>query len=196
MMDLILASGSPRRKELLEKLQLPFVTVPSDEDEQIDLNRPSDAVVIELARRKAESVAARFPAGIVIGADTIVVFDGQILGKPKDRGHARTMLRSLSGRTHSVYTGVAICSRGGTETFFEKTDVTFWALSQAEIERYLDSGEPFDKAGAYGIQGLGALLVEKIRGDFYTVMGLPIARLHRVLSTNPKYAALYGPSTS
>ncbi|GER66189.1 septum formation protein Maf [Weizmannia acidilactici] len=195
MMDLILASGSPRRKELLQKLQIPFIVEKSDEDELIDLTGPPEAIVKELACRKAESVAAHFPEDVVVGADTVVALEDRILGKPGSRDEARRMLHRLSGKTHTVYTGVAVCCKGETEVFFEKTDVTFWHLSEKEIEQYMDSGEPFDKAGAYGIQGLGALFVKGVSGDYYNVVGLPVSRLYRMLS-GPKYAGLSGPSAS
>lgn len=136
---------------------------------------------MELATRKAAVIAKQFDKEIIIGADTIVVQNGKILGKPKDRIIAKEMLESLSGSQHSVYTGVTIMYEGKQHSFYEKTDVMFWELSSEEIDQYLDSGEPFDKAGSYGIQGLGSLLVKKINGDYFNVVGLPISRLNRFL---------------
>jgi septum formation protein len=181
MQDLILASSSPRRKELLENLQLSFKTVSSDVDENYDPHWAPDEIVMELASRKAKAVALNYPTSFVIGSDTIVVKDDQILGKPQTREEAFSMLQILSGKTHSVYTGVAIITPKEEITFYEKTDVEFWELSQEEIHQYLDTGEPFDKAGAYGIQGFGSVLVKKITGDYFAVVGLPVARTIREL---------------
>jgi septum formation protein len=182
MPDLILASASPRRKELLEKLQIPFTIYSPHVDETINEERSPIDIVMTLALRKAEHVAVLFRDSFVIGSDTIVVNNDKVLGKPKDRQEAKLMLTELSGKTHSVYTGVAVVHGSIQEVFYEKTDVTFWELSAAEIEQYLDSGEPFDKAGAYGIQGLGALFVQSMAGDYYSVVGLPISRLSRILT--------------
>ncbi|MGE7905268.1 Maf family protein [Peribacillus sp. NPDC094092] len=181
MQPLILASSSPRRKELLQFLQIPFESMNSNVDESIDENMCPDAAVKELASRKAEAIAAKFQESWVIGSDTVVVLDGEILGKPTSRADGKRMLKMLSGRTHEVYTGVAILFGKNRRVFAEKTEVTFWELPEAEIERYLDSGEPFDKAGGYGIQGYGSLLVEQIKGDYFSVVGLPVSRLAREL---------------
>lgn len=181
MNHIVLASTSPRRKELLHKLNIPFFIYSPNVDETIVGTHSPDTVVQTLALRKAKAVAKQYPHSIVIGADTIVYAE-RILGKPLNRQEAISMLKELSGRTHSVYTGVAIVHQGTEETFFEKTDVEFWELSNADIERYVDSGEPFDKAGAYGIQGFGAILVKAIIGDYYSVVGLPISRLSRILA--------------
>jgi septum formation protein len=178
---LILASGSPRRKELLKKLQIPFQIITSNTDETISAHLSPEEAVVELASRKAMTVYNQYQDSAVIGADTIVALDGEILGKPKNREHAKTMLSKLSGRTHEVFTGVAVINNGQTSTFYEKTDVAFWELSENDVEHYLDSGEPFDKAGAYGIQGFGALFVKRINGDYYSVVGLPVSRLARLL---------------
>ncbi|WP_071395914.1 Maf family protein [Bacillus tuaregi] len=179
--SLILASASPRRKELLENLQLTFHTVASDVDEHYDPESSPEEIVMELAYRKAKAVADGHPDSFVIGSDTVVVRDETILGKPENREDAFSMLKSLSGRCHSVYTGVAIVSQSNEVKFFEKTEVEFWELSDDEINDYLDTGEPFDKAGAYGIQGFGRLLVKKISGDYFSVVGLPVARTIREL---------------
>lgn len=181
MANIVLASTSPRRKELMEKLQVPFQVVPSLADEHIETGMGPDQAVIELSVRKAMAVAGKFPDSIVIGADTVVAIGGAILGKPRSREEAGSMLRKLSGRTHEVHTGVTIVTPQKTLSFNEKTEVAFWELSEREIECYLDSGEPYDKAGAYGIQGFGALLVKSIHGDYYSVVGLPVARLSRAL---------------
>lgn len=181
MHPLILASSSPRRKELLQYLQIPFQTIPTNADETIDPDLTAEEAVEVLAERKAMAAAAGLKGHCVIGSDTVVVVDGRILGKPLDRDDARKMLRLLSGKTHSVYTGVSLIQDERRKVFSERTEVTFWELSDEEIEAYLETGEPFDKAGSYGIQGHGSLLVKKIAGDYYTVVGLPISRLSREL---------------
>ena len=179
--SLILASASPRRKELLELLQLPFEVIGSEVEEVVDENLHPEVMVQSLAQQKAESVAKTNPHAFVIGSDTLVVFQGKMLGKPKNEEEALEMLTMLSGQTHEVYTGVSIVQNGNQHSFCEKTSVTFYSLSQREIEEYVNTGEPMDKAGAYGIQGYGALLVKEIKGDYYAVMGLPIARTKREL---------------
>lgn len=181
MPNLVLASSSPRRKELLEKLSIPFTIYSPNVDESIDKDLKPAEIVSELSFRKAKKAGNKYPDSYVIGSDTVVVYKGTVLGKPADRETARKMLFSLSGCTHSVYTGVSVVFGKSVKTFYEKTDVTFWDLSNEEIERYLDSGEPFDKAGGYGIQGQGGLFVKSIHGDFYSVVGLPISRLYQVL---------------
>ncbi|WP_458412350.1 Maf family protein [Schinkia sp. CFF1] len=182
MKKLILASSSPRRKELMSYLNIPFEIVVSHVEEHFnDKNDPSE-IVQALALQKAEAVAESLDGNvIVIGADTIVTIDKQILGKPKDEEDARIMLTKLSGREHTVYTGVAIIAGPETRTFFEETKVEFWDLTAEEIDNYIKSGEPLDKAGAYGIQNLGSILVKRIEGDYYSVVGLPIARTYREL---------------
>lgn len=181
MQRLILASSSPRRKELLENLRLKFEISSSDADESFSENLSQSEAVMELASRKAKIVAQQFPDCFVIGADTVVVHDGMILGKPVSGQEASKMLKKLSGDTHSVFTGVSIISPEKETRFYEKTDVTFWELSDEEIDTYIKSGEPFDKAGGYGIQGFGSMLVQAIDGDYYTVVGLPVSRLIREL---------------
>jgi len=181
-MKLILASSSPRRIELLRRLGLGFEVVkPLWETRVID----DDPVeVAELtALEKARAVAGGFTEGLVIGADTIVVIDDEILGKPRDGEEARLFLRKLSGRVHRVITGIAVvdAGRGREEVDHEVTEVKFKELSEEEIELYIASGEPFDKAGGYGIQGLGSLFVEWIKGDYFNVVGLPIYRLSLLL---------------
>ena len=181
-MNIVLASASPRRRELLQRAGVTFTVRVSDADEQISSDTPPHEAVMSLARQKAQAVAKSCPDDLVIGADTVVVNDGAILGKPADAADAVRMLRMLSGKTHTVYTGVCLLSPGKTETFFEQTQVTFYPLTQQEIEAYVATGEPMDKAGAYGIQGRGCTLVQGICGDYFNVVGLPVAALCRRLS--------------
>jgi len=180
----ILASASPRRQELIQLLGLPFRCIPSDVDENVSSHLQPDEIVCTLARRKAMGVMPKQnQPTVVVGADTIVVCDDQILGKPTDKGDAKKMLLTLQGKTHRVYTGVCIVdNRGKEQSFYAMTEVRFYPLSEEEIDVYIESGEPMDKAGAYGIQEKGALLVEKINGDYFNVVGLPIALLARNLA--------------
>lgn len=178
---LILASASPRRRELMELLGIDFKVIPSTVDERIDPSLCATEQVMMLARSKAADISRNYQSDIVIGADTLVFLDGKPLGKPVDNDSARKMLVNLSGRTHSVFTGVAIAQKGTMSCFAEETIVDFFSLSSEEINKYVDTGEPLDKAGAYAIQQRGALFVKGIRGDYFNVMGLPIARLSREL---------------
>ena len=178
-MNLILASGSPRRKELLSLFGLPFVIRAADIDETMDQNKAPFDEVARVSRLKALAVP-REEEDIVIAADTIVVLGGTVLGKPHSREEAIKMLTALSGRDHQVMTGCTVIRGEKTKTFTEVTDLHFRPLREAEILRYVDSGEPMDKAGAYGIQGGAALFCEKIVGDYYNVMGLPVCRLGQV----------------
>ena len=180
-MDLILASSSPRRKELLELLGIPFQIKASDVEETYQDGLQPHEIVMELARIKSKPIAETNKKSIVIGADTIVVSDGKVLGKPADKEEAISTLKQLSGKVHQVYTGVSLLKDGHTHLFYEKTDVEFWPLEEKEIEQYVLTGEPFDKAGSYGIQGYGSLLVKRIEGDYFTVVGLPVSRLNREL---------------
>lgn len=177
----ILASASPRRAQLLTQMGLTFTVDPSDCDESFATGLPPEEMVASLSRRKAESVTARHPGETVIAADTVVAFREQVLGKPRDREDAVEMLMSLSGKTHHVYTGVTVARDRNVKTFVSMTAVTFAPFTREEAEAYAATGEPDDKAGAYGIQGKGALLVERINGDYFTVVGLPICRLANVL---------------
>ncbi|MEG0327026.1 MAG: Maf family protein [Erysipelothrix sp.] len=174
---LVLASQSPRRRELLTYLGLPFSVVSPTSEEVMDLDLPIDARIEKLAYDKAMSVDLQDNT-IVIGADTVVVIDGQVLGKPESEEDAISTLKQLSGRTHQVITGVSMRSVREHVTFSVKTDVKFYELSDEAIEAYVATREPLDKAGSYGIQGKGALLVESIVGDYYTVIGLPISRVN------------------
>ena len=176
--ELILASGSPRRKELLARTGRPFRIIVSDADEIETADMPPT----EVAMAKALAIAATAPANAtVIGADTIVVLDGRIFGKPADEADARRMLAELSGRTHQVITGVCLVRNGQTEAFAETTDVRFKEISAEDIAAYVATGEPLDKAGAYGIQGRGGAFVDSVDGDYDNVVGLPVARLERAL---------------
>ncbi|MFE8703449.1 Maf family protein [Cytobacillus sp. FJAT-54145] len=181
MKTLILASSSPRRKELLENLQLTFEVSSSDVDESYDPKLTPEEIVMELAFRKASFVSQKHPSAYVLGSDTVVVAGNEVLGKPQEKSDAFQMLKKLSGSTHSVYTGVAITRENESIKFFEKTDVTFWELTEDEIHGYIQTGEPFDKAGGYGIQGFGSMLVKEIKGDYFSVVGLPVSKTAREL---------------
>jgi septum formation protein len=183
MQQIVLASSSPRRQELLKLLQIPFIIHSSEIDETLPTKMKAEEAVMQLAFRKADAVLEKYPDHLVIGSDTVVVLDGKILGKPEGRNHAFDMLKSLSGKTHKVFTGVSLLSNKKSNIFFEETEVTFWELSEDDIYTYLDTGEPFDKAGAYGIQGFGSLLVKEIKGDYFNVVGLPVSRLARELKS-------------
>lgn len=179
---LILASASPRRSEILTLAGYNFKTVPSCADENISPMPASAALFVEkLAALKAHEVFLKNPDACVIGADTVVVLDGQILGKPKNEEDAFSMLKKLSGKTHTVYTGVSVISKDKSVTFHEASNVTFNTLSDEEIRAYIATKEPMDKAGAYGIQGYGAVFVSHIDGCYFNIMGLPISKLYNVL---------------
>lgn len=180
-MKLVLASQSPRRRELLSLIQKDFEVQASCADETLPENITACDAVMLLASKKACQVAESHKDSIVIGSDTVVVLDGKIMGKPKDHAECVKMISALSGREHEVYTGVAIVADGETESFYEKTEVRFLKLTQEEIEWYASLEEPYDKAGGYGIQGYGSLLVEGICGDYFNVMGLPVSALNRRL---------------
>lgn len=181
-MKIVLASQSPRRKELLGRMGLEFVTQASKIDESAFDGLEARELVATLSREKAHWIARQLDGEtLVIGADTVVVRDGAALGKPKDTEDAVAMLLSLSGRDHQVCTGVTVCRGDRVLTQVEETQVTFRDLTEAEVRQYVSTGEPMDKAGAYGIQGLGGLLVEGIRGDYSNVVGLPVCRLGQML---------------
>ena len=183
-MSIILASQSPRRRQLLGQIGLDhFIVRPARGEEIMDPALSPAQLVEELSRQKAREVAgASDPGDLVIAADTVVAIDGRVLGKPHDREEACAMLSALSGREHTVYTGVTVCRDDRMLTQHEATQVRFRPLSPREIRAYVDSGEPMDKAGAYGVQELGALLIEGIRGDYFNVVGLPLCRLGQMLS--------------
>ena len=186
-MRYILASKSPRRQELLKRTGIEFEVIPSDMEELITKDVPSD-IVMELAEQKArhvyESLSDKSDV-TVIGSDTIVVYRDEILGKPADKQEAYDMLSMLADRTHQVYTGVSlIVAKNGIaniKTFFEKTDVTFYPIHKEDLKRYVESGDPLDKAGAYGIQGNFSIHIKEIHGDYNNVVGLPIGRLYQEL---------------
>ncbi|ACV57946.1 Maf family protein [Alicyclobacillus acidocaldarius] len=198
-MRIILASGSPRRRELLSMLGVPFSVQPSQADETIPPGaRPADAVVA-LARRKAEAVWARLDEGerrdaAVVAADTVVAIDGDILGKPQDADQALAMLKRLRGRTHLVYTGVCVRTASAEEAAFAETQVRMRPRDDAWLRRYVATGEPMDKAGAYAIQGYGSLLVDSIAGDYYNVVGLPLGLLDEMFGRLGLPLTALGPS--
>ena len=177
---LILASQSPRRKELLAHLHMPFAVRVANIDEAMDSAKPPAEEVARVSLAKALAVP-REGTDVIIAADTIVVLDGKILGKPADEADAHAMLSALSGRAHQVMTGLTVLQGDKHLTHTEITDVYFRPISQTEIDRYVRSGDPMDKAGSYGIQGGASLFVEKLHGDYYNVMGLPVCRLWQML---------------
>lgn len=173
----ILASSSPRRRELLTLVGIAHQVRPADIDESVLPDETPEIHALRLAREKSRVIAAGHPGDLVIAADTIVVLDGEILGKPKTDEEARKMLARLSGRTHTVVTGMACALEGRTSSGVENVSVTFRELTAAEIADYVETREPMDKAGAYGIQGYGATIVRRIDGDYFAVMGLSLVRL-------------------
>ena len=182
-MKIILASNSPRRKELLEQAGIAFEVKSADVEEVTSKTLPQD-VVMDLSLLKARAIADENPGRKIVAADTVVAYDNQILGKPKDEEDAFNMLKMLSGKTHHVYTGVTIIDETGKcNSFFECTAVSMYENSDELIREYISTGEPMDKAGAYGIQGRGAVLVKEIAGDYNNVVGLPLAKVYRVLYT-------------
>ncbi len=183
MNKIILASASPRRQELLTQIGMEFKVIPSGMEE-VPQSRQPEVVVMELSEGKAGDVFESLPEkekenSLVIGADTIVAFKGRIMGKPDSRENAQEILSCLQGGIHQVYTGVTLIWQGGKRAFYEKTDVVMYPMSMEEIKEYVDTGEPMDKAGAYGIQGQGAAYIKEIRGDYNNVVGLPIGRLYQ-----------------
>jgi len=177
----ILASKSPRRIELLKLILDDFDVVVSHAEEIINGDLSSENLVMDLALLKAKEVAVKHPGKYVLGFDTLVILDGKPLGKPKDRDDAYSMMKALSNRTHTVMTGCAIVRDDYQVLFFDQADVTFNLMMNSEINEYLDTEEPFDKAGAYGIQGFGARYINKVDGDYYSVMGLPLQKLYNKL---------------
>lgn len=181
-LPVILASQSPRRRELLTLVGIAHAVRPADVDESYLAAEQPRAHCERLAREKAHVVATRQPDALVIGSDTIVVVDGDVLGKPRDEAHAVEMLTRLSGRSHVVMTGVAVQWRGVEVSAVEEVGVTFHPLTLEDIRAYVATGEPMDKAGAYGIQGYGATIVQRVDGDYFAVMGLPLQRLVRLMA--------------
>jgi septum formation protein len=180
---IILASQSPRRRYLLERAGLRFSVIPSDFDEGSISTSPPDDYVRSLATAKAQDISIKYPDSWVIGADTVVVVENRVLGKPASTTEARDMLRRLSGRTHHVLTGFCICRLSAAKLFADtvRTDVLFKTLTSAEIDWYIQTGEPFDKAGAYAIQGIGTFLVKRINGSYTNVVGLPVCEVIELL---------------
>jgi septum formation protein len=182
---LVLASGSPRRAEILERAGWPHDIIVAGIDETVLPNEDPAAYVQRLARSKAEAVAGRLEEGLVLGADTTVVVANQILGQPVDEADARRMLRLLNAKWHDVLTGVAVVRVGGeTRVGYQTTRVRFAEMSEQEIDWYIATGEPFGKAGAYGIQGKASLLIEEIEGDYFNIMGLPIRLVYQLTADN------------
>lgn len=180
-MALILASKSPRRVELIQKITTDVKVVPSDVEEVVPEGTPPEKVAQVLSGIKALWVARQYPDELILGADTVVVLGETIMGKPKDQDDCRRMMKALSGAVHQVYTGVTLVQRGETESFTCRTDVEFYPLSEQEIEEYVRSDEPYDKAGGYGIQGHAGLFVKRIDGDYFNIMGLPLSMVYQRL---------------
>ncbi len=185
-MRLILASASPRRRELCERLGLSFVVIPAENEPPVGADIPPEEAVLALARAKAREIALQYPQDAVLGADTVVAAQNEagdevLLGKPKDAADAARMLRLLQGAQHRVLTAVWLCTSDGERGFTAQTKVRFYQMSEADIAAYIATKEPMDKAGGYGIQGIGMRYIEGIEGDYYTVMGLPTARTYRLL---------------
>ncbi len=178
---MILASASPRRREILDLMGFTYTVEPAQTELPPDLALSPEDAVLRVARGKAEEIAGHHPNELVLGADTVVVVDGSILGKPKNAEDAKAMLRRLSGREHRVITAVWLCDGERSEGFADSAKVTFLPMNENEIDAYVASGEPMGKAGAYAIQGRGMRHIRGIHGDFYTVMGLPSGRLYEVL---------------
>ena len=178
---IILASKSPRRIELLTLLHLKFDVIPSHIDEVFDETLSNEEIVMSIAYNKAKEVQKQYPDHMILGFDTIVVVDHHVLGKPENRDDGYRMLQMLSGRTHEVYSGCVILTPEKEVRLYDKADVVFASLSHEEIEEYLDTGEPYDRAGAYAIQGYAAKLIEGITGDYYAVMGVPLHKLYNAL---------------
>jgi len=189
---LVLASGSPRRAEILASVGWDFIKdVPEIDETQLNGESPED-YVLRLAESKARAVAASRPGDIVLGADTTVVIDGQIVGKPEDMADARRMIEMLNGNNHEVLTGVAVVRDDSVTTGLQRTRVDFSRMSEAEINFLVEKGNPFDKAGAYAVQAQAALFIEGIEGDYWNVVGLPISLVYRMVMRKPKHSAEAG----
>lgn len=186
-MEIILASQSPRRQELLKRIVQDFTVKAADINEEVPAGVTPVHYVETMAKEKAQSIAEKNPNDLIIGCDTIVTIDDEIIGKPVSREHGFQILRKLSGRKHLVYTSVFVVTDNHISSLLSSAEVVFYDLSDEEIHRYLDTDEYKDKAGAYGIQEQGALFVKEIKGDYYSIMGLPIAGLARLLETDFNY---------
>lgn len=180
-LKLILASNSPRRKELIHLITDDVICIPSNADETLSEDIDPESAAEILACRKAINVAENHKNETVLGCDTLVIADGTILGKPKDKDDAKNMLQALSGKTHKVITGCCICNKGKSISFSCCSYVTFWDIEDSAINEYVNSGEPMDKAGSYGIQGKGSLFVKEIHGDYFNIVGLPVSLINRRL---------------
>lgn len=181
-MDIVLASVSPRRKELIKYIYPEFISIDPEVDESVPESVEHEEGPEYIAVRKALKVSKTNKQNLVIACDTAVLIDDKVLGKPADEEDARRMLNLLSGRTHLVITGCCICLEGQQMSFSQKTNVSFYSLTDDEIDEYIQTREPFDKAGAYGIQGAGAVHIKGIEGDYYNVMGFPIAKIKRMIA--------------
>ena len=179
-MKIILASKSPRRVEILHNIGAEFEIIPADVDESVEDGMSVSDAVMEISKRKALCVLEKHNDAFIISADTVVTFDGKIIGKPKDEDHAFHILKSLSDRSHAVLTGFTLCTKDKVYCSYISTEVDFRKLSDDEVYRYIKSGEPMDKAGAYGIQEKGSVFVTGIRGDYFNVMGLPICEITEI----------------
>lgn len=180
-MKLVLASNSPRRQELIKLLDMEYIVVSPNVEEVNDLSLSHEELVMDLAFQKALAVFKNHKEDIVLGFDTLVIIDDLILGKPKSEEEAKHFLQILSGKTHKVLTGCAIIKKGYSKSFFTQSLVTFWDLTEAEIDQYISTKEPLDKAGAYGIQDHAARFVKSINGDYFTIVGFPISKLYQEL---------------
>lgn len=180
-MQIILASESPRRRELLSLMGLTFTVEPSDVQETPPRHDTVAKNVMELAQQKAQAVFCHHPDACVIGADTVVDLDGLVLGKPHTPEKAKAFLTRMQGRTHTVYTGVAVLTPGRTDLRYAKTEVTFMPMTEQEIDWYVSTGEPLDKAGAYGVQGPASVFVKEIKGNYFNVIGLPVPLVYKML---------------
>ena len=187
MKKVILASQSPRRQELLERVVSEFDCIPADIDETMDLTKDLGEEVKKVSYAKAMTILKQYPECIVIGSDTSVILDDAPLGKPKDKEEARRMLEGLQGRSHEVYTGLAVVSSKKSCVTLEKVKVTFSSMSKEEIEAYLNTEEWVDKAGGYGIQGMASRYIESIEGDYYSIMGLPVHKVYEALKDAQAY---------
>lgn len=181
MLKLILASQSPRRKELLGRLDIPFDIIPAQGEEIMNHSLSPAQLVESLAQQKAQEIFQQHPDALVLGADTLVALGDQVLGKPKDKQEAFAMITALQGQTHRVYTGVCLMSQEKTLVFSQEAKVTMCHLSPEQVQYYIDQGESLDKAGGYGIQGVGASFVQGIQGDFFNIMGLPLSAVAQAL---------------
>lgn len=193
-MNIILASASPRRKEILENTNTKFEIIKSEIDEVILENELPSQVVMRLAFEKSIDIALKHPDSLVIGADTVVVLNNNILGKPKDSSDAFNMIKQLSGKTHQVITGISLINLNANQKIsdYVVSNVKFKNLSEEDIKDYIQTNESLDKAGAYGIQGFGAMLVEEIQGDYFNIVGLPISRLSDLLKKHFNINLFYG----